>query len=279
VNVYLLILCSYEKGYKLTGVIYLHRITDIRMSGMSRRTFKILRELCGQETLSNVLIVTNMWSDPPTAKQLQTEKQLQESSKFFEPAIKAGARMVRRPRKDADSAHDIIRLLLDKAPVAMKIQRQIVDDGEGFYSTDAVRVLGEELAEAEQRHQQEIEEVKKELRKAKEQNDVQTQIELREYLEQATAESARLFKEIQALREGFDEERLRWEKRVDAAEEARLDAERKQTELVEQLEQLRLQAEEARGRERSILENAMAEVLSKMAELKRNQQSWGCVIM
>ncbi|KAG8684824.1 hypothetical protein FRC08_013466, partial [Ceratobasidium sp. 394] len=57
---------TYENGYRLTGIIYLHRITDGRMGGISRRTFKIFRELCGQKTLGNVLIVTNMWSDPPS---------------------------------------------------------------------------------------------------------------------------------------------------------------------------------------------------------------------
>lgn len=268
---------TYKGGHKLTGIIYLHRIGDNRMSGMSRRTFKILRELCGKETLSNVLIVTNMWSDPPSPRELQNEKQLEESPKFFQPAIQAGARMVRRPHKDTRSAHDIIRLLLDKPPVTMKIQRQIVDNGEGFYTTDAARVLGEELAEAEQRHLQEIAEVREELRKAKEENDLQTQNELREYLEQAVAESARLAKEIQSLRQGFEEERLRWEMRVDAAEEARRESERRQREMSEHLEELRRQAEQASDNERSRIEALIAELTSRLAEVKSS--SWGCVVM
>lgn len=249
------------------------------MSGMSRRTFRILRELCGKETLSNVLIVTNMWSDPPTPKEQQNEKQLRDSPKFFQSAIQAGARMVRRPHKNTQSAHDIIRLLLDKPPVTMKIQRQIVDNGEGFFATDAARVLGEELAKAEQRHLKEIADVREELRKAREENDLQTQTELREFLEQAVAESARLAKEIQSLRQGFEEERLRWEMRVDAAEEARRDAERRQREMAKQLEELRRQAEEATGSERSRLEGLVAELLSKMAQLNNSSSSWGCVVM
>ncbi|CAE6472296.1 unnamed protein product, partial [Rhizoctonia solani] len=268
---------SYESGHTLTGVIYLHRISDIRVGGISRRTFQILRGLCGQDTLSNVLIVTNMWSDPPTAKEIHNEKQLRENPKFFQPAIAAGARMVRRPQKDSNSAHDIIRMLLDKPPVVMKIQRQIVDERTGFYATDAAMVLGEELAQMEQRHLQEIEEVKEELRLAKEQNNTQAQSELREFLEQAIAESTRLSKEIQSLREGFEEERLKWEDRVSAAEIAQWEAERKQREMTSELENLRSQAERANGEERRKLEKLIEDLVKKIEVFQSYKPK--CVIM
>lgn len=268
---------TYKLGYKLTGIIYLHRISDIRVGGISRRTFQILRGLCGQETLSNVLIVTNMWSDPPSAKQSRHEKQLRENSKFFQPAIAAGARMVRRPRKDSKSAHDIIRMLLDKQPVVMRVQRQMVDNGEGFHSTDAAMVLGEELAKMEEKHRKEIEEVKEELRQAREQNDVQAQLELREFLEQAIAQSARLAKEIESLREGFEQERLRWETRVNEAEMAQMEAEKKQGEMLAQLEDLKDRAERANGEERRKLEKVIEELLKQIQNFQNYKSK--CVIM
>ncbi|KAJ1305027.1 hypothetical protein OPQ81_000068 [Rhizoctonia solani] len=255
---------TYQQGYKLTGIIYLHRIFDIRVGGISRRTFQILRGLCGQETLSNVLIVTNMWSSPPARKEVQNEKQLQENPKFFKSAIEAGARMIRRPERGVQSAHDVIRILLDKPPVVMKIQRQIVDEGEGFYTTDAAMVLGEELTRMEQRHLKEIEEVKEELREAKKQNDTRVQSELREYLEQAIAESTRLSKEIQSLRDGFEEERMRWESRVNAAEMAQREAEERQRQMTHELEELRKRAEFASGEERKRLERLVNDLLKKI---------------
>ncbi|OCH83803.1 hypothetical protein OBBRIDRAFT_742684, partial [Obba rivulosa] len=38
---------TYENGYKLSGVIYIHRISDFRMTGVSRRNFTMFRKLCG----------------------------------------------------------------------------------------------------------------------------------------------------------------------------------------------------------------------------------------
>jgi hypothetical protein len=54
---------SYENGKKLAGVIYIHRISDIRMSGISTRNFNMFRQLCGDSTLKNVVMLTNMWGD------------------------------------------------------------------------------------------------------------------------------------------------------------------------------------------------------------------------
>ena len=53
----------YEEGSKLAGVIYVHRISDRRFSGIAGRNFKIFRELCGETSLKNVVLVTNMWSE------------------------------------------------------------------------------------------------------------------------------------------------------------------------------------------------------------------------
>ncbi|KAG8684823.1 hypothetical protein FRC08_013465 [Ceratobasidium sp. 394] len=184
--------------------------------------------------------------------------------------------MVRRLHKNAASAHDIIRLLLDKDPVVMQVQHELVDNQQGFFTTDAAQVLGEELVEMEQRHQEEIAQVKEDLRKAKEENDIETQQDLREFLEQARVESARLAKEIEALRHGFDEERARWEKRIGAANEERQAAEKRQLELYEQLGKLRRQAEVAREEEKGVLQKKIDELTNMLkADSKRSR----CIVM
>ncbi|KAF8601789.1 hypothetical protein BDV93DRAFT_558184 [Ceratobasidium sp. AG-I] len=96
---------SYTSGHKLTRLIYLHRITDIRVGGISRRTFNVFRKLCGKDSLSNVLIVTNMRSDPPTPTELEREAELRDHRDFFQPALQRGATLVRRSHETTESAH------------------------------------------------------------------------------------------------------------------------------------------------------------------------------
>lgn len=51
---------SYRSKVLLHGIIYLHRITDVRMSGSARRNLLMFKHLCGDEYLKKVILVTTM---------------------------------------------------------------------------------------------------------------------------------------------------------------------------------------------------------------------------
>jgi hypothetical protein len=51
----------YSAGVKLAGVIYVHRISDDKFGNLAVRNFRMFRELCGDKTLKNVILMTNMW--------------------------------------------------------------------------------------------------------------------------------------------------------------------------------------------------------------------------
>lgn len=57
-----------HSGRKLSGQICMHCIIDVRMGGVSRRNMNMFRKLCGDETLQNVALVTNMWGPAPRAR-------------------------------------------------------------------------------------------------------------------------------------------------------------------------------------------------------------------
>lgn len=205
------------------------------MGGASRRTFSMFRELCGKDSLTNVLIVTNMWSDPPTDVELSRESQLREDAKFFKPALDSGAQLVRRPHKDIASAHSIVRLLLNKNPIVMKLQQELVDGGQALSETGAGRLLNADLRDAHKRHQTELAEVQESMVAAIRENDLQTQLELKESLEEEKLESQRLAQQIESLRQGFREERVFWEQRIDEATYQRREAEERQRSLHTQM--------------------------------------------
>ncbi|QRV92921.1 hypothetical protein RhiJN_20939 [Ceratobasidium sp. AG-Ba] len=235
---------AYESGHKLTGIIYLHRIKDERMTGIDVRNFKMFRKLCGADSLCSVALVTNMWADPPIEEQLSRKIELRED--YFKQAIDQGATLVRRPRKDTESAHGIIRMVLQKNPIVMQIQHELVDKKQNVSDTGAGQVLGADLAEVKNRYEKEMVEIREELRVALEEKDTQRELEMKEALRQATANSERVAQEIEALRLGVDEERARWERRIDEANRDRREAEKQREELRAQMEELRRLAESAR---------------------------------
>ena len=171
------LLNSYEEGSKLAGVIYIHRISDNRFSGISGRNFNLFRKLCGESTLKNVLLVTNMWKQDSQVVNEGREKQL--SGKFFKPALDKGAKMVRH-YNTAKSAHDIIQKIINNNPTVLQIQREIVDEHKNIIDTAAGESINRELKEQIKKHQAELRDLRKEMMEALKAKDEEARQELEE---------------------------------------------------------------------------------------------------
>src|SRR5579872_4044981 len=75
----------YAEGSRLAGILYIHRISDDRFTGASTRNFKMFRKLCGDPSLKNVILVTNMWGKVEKGVGEAHEKELTEV--FFKAAL------------------------------------------------------------------------------------------------------------------------------------------------------------------------------------------------
>jgi hypothetical protein len=54
---------AYTRETQLAGIIYLHRITEVRMLGSAKRNLRMFKQLCGTNNLNSVILVTTHWSD------------------------------------------------------------------------------------------------------------------------------------------------------------------------------------------------------------------------
>ncbi|GJE89959.1 hypothetical protein PsYK624_060740 [Phanerochaete sordida] len=127
---------SYQAGYKLNGVIYMHRISDYRVGGISLRNFNMFRKLCGDETLTNVAIVTTFWSEVDLARDAERERQLSTDNLLFASIIQGGAIMLRHDGMQA-GALSVVERFTDKKPRILRIQRELVEEGKSITETAA----------------------------------------------------------------------------------------------------------------------------------------------
>ncbi|CAE6510909.1 unnamed protein product [Rhizoctonia solani] len=267
---------SYQEGSKLTGIIYMHRITDIRVGGISRRTFNVFRKLCGKDSLSNVLLVTNMWSDPPTSEQVDRETELRTHVDFFQPAIEQGATMVRRPHKDKQSAHDIIRMLLQKDPVALQVQQELVDQGKVLADTGAAREVERELAIAAEKHKAEAAELKAKMEKELREKEERTKRELEQRQREAKAAEEKRQAELEAMRKRHEEEQARQRKQAEQARAEQMAMEARQEALRRELEETRRRQEEEAERQRRELQDRINHLQHRVEH--HHHQGGGCII-
>jgi len=150
----------YENEVNLAGVIYFHRISDERWRRSDTRSFGWLRRICGESTLRNVMIATNMWGNVDTEMGAAREQQL--VAEFVKPALDKGAQLCRH-YDTTESAHQVIRAILDNHREALQVQRELVDEQREFDRTTVGEEISREVDEHVRRLEREVNELQTEL--------------------------------------------------------------------------------------------------------------------
>ena len=229
--------CRYEVGEKLAGVLYFHRISDIRMSGTPRRNFNMFRELCGENALKNVIIVTNMWGGVDPEIGAEREAELMTKAIFFKSVLDKGGQTARHDNT-VSSAQDILRRIVRNHPIPLRIQEELVDERKGISDTGAGKELDRELNEQIRKHEEEMRELEEDVKQAIENKDD----EMREALEAETKrrreETERLENDVRRMTSDFKNQKEVLEARLSEVQEARLEAARTAALLQEQISAL-----------------------------------------
>lgn len=197
----------------------MHRISDFRMGGISRRNFSMFRKLCGDETLRNVVIVTNMWSEVTPEKGAARELELRSDDILFKSVIDKGALMVRHDNS-IGSAQAILRHLVDNPPRALRIQRELVDEGKDITQTAAGVELNRELAILQQKHMEELAEIQREMEEALAAKDTETKEELEKVRQDLLRNVEKIENDRERLSKEYAEERERADEKVREIQEA-----------------------------------------------------------
>jgi hypothetical protein len=150
----------YQSQVKLAGVIYFHRISDDRWRKSDTRSFGWLQRICGEQTLRNVVLTTNMWGNVDQGIGAARERQLAEE--FVKAALDKGAQL-RRHSDTTQSAHDIIRAILENRRAALQVQQELVDENREFDRTTVGQEINREVVETTRRLEQQVQELRNAL--------------------------------------------------------------------------------------------------------------------
>jgi flagellar biosynthesis GTPase FlhF len=154
---------SYEQNVLLSGIIYLHRITDVRMSGSGFRNLNMFKEICGDNFYSNVALATTMWenlsqSQIDNADGNNREQQLLNESKFWKLMAGKGSQVFRHANNRESALHIVTKLVSLQTRGATLLQHQMVDLHMNVLETGAGVVVEKDLLEERAKMKKEIEE-------------------------------------------------------------------------------------------------------------------------
>ncbi|RXW14329.1 hypothetical protein EST38_g11526 [Candolleomyces aberdarensis] len=218
---------QYRKGQTLHGIIYVHRISDLRVGGLAKTNFGVFRKLCGDPSLRNVVIMTNMWS------RLESEiegrrraAELASLDDFFKPAIAKGAVMMHHTKDTVQSTRAVIRQILKNHPIALNIQKEIVDEHKDIDKTGAGIALDERLAQLAHQYKLQLKAQFEAAEQARRERDEETRKEqleeaerVRQLLKKLEEEKRNQARQYRLLQEQFAEAEERREEAIREAEE------------------------------------------------------------
>ena len=193
----------------------------------------MFRNLCGESTLKNVVFVTNMWNEDSQDANEAREKEL--SDKFFRPALDGGAQMARH-HNTIESAHDIIRRIIDNHPVVLQIQRELVDERKDISDTAAGETINRELKEQVRRYQAELRELREEVTRALEEKDEEMREKLAEAKGGLQKRLEKIEKDLKTMAANYTAEREEVEARMEVmGREVRQEREQSEAESDQEL--------------------------------------------
>jgi GTPase SAR1 family protein len=208
-----LLSAQYQLGVELKGIIYIHRITDIRYGRSAAKTFEIFKRICGEKPLKNVLLVTSRWADGMNEK-LGSQREGELKENFWAYMLDKGSNMSRF-YGDHDSAVMLVGQLLIKDSIVLELQRDLVDHGKKLNETAAGAYVNDNLEDLKAEYRKELaslEKLREDLileqdrtRNRRIQKDLERE---KAHLEEASEQQASLRRRIgDEVREGIKQKR------------------------------------------------------------------------
>ncbi|KIW68352.1 hypothetical protein PV04_04305 [Phialophora macrospora] len=254
---------TYSENVRLSGIIYLHRIMDVRFSGAAMRNLSMFKKLCGDRNLASVVLATTFWSRVDEKTGQEREDQLKATPTFWGNMVKCGSQVFRHDA-DKQSGISIIQYLLDRRDKPVyAIQDEMVNKNKPLDETAAGSEVQAEMDKMRRKYEQMIVDIKQEM---------QEHLKNRDKAAQQALEDERKAREEFIRREL--EERKKMQAHADALWDQReAEREKERQEHMQRLEAmqkqyLEMQFQSAKAKEDADHERRLAE-LQKKIEIQR----------
>ncbi|KAF5002779.1 hypothetical protein FDECE_10524 [Fusarium decemcellulare] len=128
-------------GLPLRGILYLHKITDNRVTGASKTSLQVLEDLVGDDALKNVILVSTMWNMlRPQDRKRAAAREQELLDEFWGPMIEKGS-YITQFDGTPDSAYALVFQLAGRESVVLDVQKQLVDQDQSILETAAGSTL------------------------------------------------------------------------------------------------------------------------------------------
>ncbi|GAB1313685.1 G domain-containing protein (Fragment) [Madurella fahalii] len=269
-------------GIRLSGIIYLHKISDVRMTGSTRRNLVMFKKLCGENAFQSVVLATSMWSRVSESEGQERERELVGTDTFWGLMCKKGSRVFRylNTRQSWLALLDYILSL--NREITLEIQDEIVNQGHEIDETAAAHELNAEIIRERNKHIAELAAAKEEMYQAMTDRDEELQLfykdqinDLHDKIRNAAAEQQKLTQTLEEVDRRKEEEFRVFREQI--MRESEQERERHTRERQEYREKMARQ-EETILRQQQAEERRMREYRASRMEMERSRRDFKRVV-
>lgn len=239
---------SLRAGRRLSGIIYIQRITDCRMKGRDLANLGMFRKLVGSRWFQNVILATSFWSDADPSEGARRESELCDRPEYWKRMTAKGSKVV-RIGLDKNADRRLLLKIAENDKILLQAQKEM-NEGKQNSETSAAQEVNSTLKDWERRFDYRF--------------DAETEAARRELAEQQRQADERWRAQRQTHEQGLQAQRIarRQQEAEKAAEEHR------------QANDLREQQRRERQQEKRLeeLQHALREEQGCVRELREAQQ-------
>lgn len=190
---------AYSKDIRLSGIIYLHPISDNRVTHQSIKNLKMFQKLTGTDNVKSVVLVTSMWDKVSVEEGVRREQELQ--AKFWHILIACGAQLSRH-NGSTESAKNIASMLIHNKPFYAQLQEEIGKNNKALKDTAAGMEVMAELSRIKEQHRAELEDMQKMMLQTSTQQNEATAAALKQHYQQMLRDMEKIRAEEKRMNEG-----------------------------------------------------------------------------
>ena len=132
---------AHEKHIKISGIVYLHRITDPRLQGSHLRGLDIFKKMCGTEAYSGIVMATTRWDKVSSDDGNRRQAELRKKREFWGEIREGGGNITTTSSGKLSAKQILQHIVRNDRRLTLQIQREMGDLGFELYQTAAGNVL------------------------------------------------------------------------------------------------------------------------------------------
>ena len=211
---------AYERDIKLSGIIYLHCITNNRFQGSAVRALRAFKKMCGEEVFKGIIVATTMWDKVTTDELAKAEVRHEDlQAKILQDVIRGGGKLVRLSAVEIDAARILQHIVSKDRRLTLAFQRELVDENRLIHETGAGQVLYDDLKGSIETLQAKTQEAQEKIEKMAHSSRREELRELEDAVTEMTTTMRSVDEDIDHTKVTLDDIRKAWDANIDRDDE------------------------------------------------------------